>query len=334
MGGKVWRAGAVNTIIVTMSDVPAIRTEDGTKDTLMMRWMLIPLLVGLVAMGCSGPDDGLDEDAAPGEQRGRFGLVHVTYDHDWAESGDAVLLTTTAQFVRYAAMDRDQVSRLLALPLDPDHDLPALDQCKRYDLSVDMVAEEALEAEETGNVELLEAGQLKIQTKGETVTLSPRHFPWLLPFISGVVYGEAQTSAVNTVSGVRAVADGGEAIGAFTAQVESPTLPRLLQVGTAQPSALISASRTALNVRWSADDKTADVTYAELRYTRGKRDVALRCRVRDDGSFELPASLLAEISGKTTLELVRLRRAPFTAAGLEQGELRLAVRDRASVQFE
>jgi len=297
---------------------------------MLLRWM--PVLLLVLVLGCSGPVDVEDDTAL---EQGRFGLVYVSYDHDWAETGDAVLLTTTAQFVRYAVMDRDQVARLLALPLDPDHDLPAADQCRLYDMSIDVAQEEELEEEETNSIELLEAGDLRIQTDGETVTLSPRHFPWLLPFISGVVYGEAQSSAVNKVSGVRASGAGGEAVGAFSAQVGSPELPRLLRVGAVEPSALITASRGGLALRWSTGEQGEnDVAYAELRYTRGKRDLALRCRVRDDGGFELPASMLNELSGKSTLELVRLRRTFFTAGGLERGELRVAVRDRATVQFE
>lgn len=299
----------------------------------MIHWKLMLVLPLALVMACSGADM-LEEDAALGEH-GRFGLVYVSYDHDWAESGDAVVLTSTAQFVRYSAMDREQVARLLALPLHPERDLPALDRCQVYDLSVDVVAEEALESEENGSVELLEAGDLSIQTEERTVTLSPRHFPWLLPFISGVVYGEAQSSAVEKVSGVKASAAGGGAVGSFTAQVASPELPRLLQVGAAEPAPLVNiASGQPLALRWAtAASGGADVTYTELRFTRGKRDMALRCRVRDDGAFELPAASLSELTGKMSLEVVRLRRSFFDTAGLESGELRLAVRDTVTIEL-
>jgi hypothetical protein len=198
------------------------------------------------------------------------------------------------------------------------------------------VAEETLEGEETGSVELLEAGDLSIQTEGQTVTLSPRHFPWLLPFISGVVYGEAQSSAVEKVSRVKASAGGGAAVGTFTAQVASPELPRLQRIGMSEPAALVNATTSQpLALRWSTPEggSRADVTYTELRFIRGKRDMALRCRVRDDGAFELPASTLADLSGKVTLEVVRLGRAFFNASGLDQGELRIAVRDTVTVGF-
>jgi hypothetical protein len=301
--------------------------------------LAIPLaLISLGLLGCSGPE--LEEDASMGG-KGRFGLVDVSYEHDWATEGSGeVLLTTTAQFVRYSALDREQVARLLALPLDPAADLPSVDQCKIYDLSVDLVAEEAMESE-SGSIELLEAGDLRIQTEDHTVTLSPRHFPWLLPFIYGVMYGEAQTGAVERVGAVKATADGGEAVGAFSAQVGSPELPRLARVGADAPSGLVVVPRgQPLPLRWSGTllDEGAefpdDVVYTELRYTKGKRDWALRCRMRDDGAFDLPGGLLTEGSGKATLEVARLRRSFFTAGGLERGELRVSVRDKVTIQLQ
>jgi hypothetical protein len=66
----------------------------------MIRWKLMLLLSLALLTACSGAD--MLDDAALGEQ-GRFGLVYVSYDHDWAESGQSVLLTSTAQFVRYSA---------------------------------------------------------------------------------------------------------------------------------------------------------------------------------------------------------------------------------------
>ena len=299
-----------------------------------MRW-ISPLAVALFCVGCSGPED-LDEASLGG--KGRFGLVYVNYDHDWAERGEAVLFTTTAQFVRYAAMAEDQVARLLALPLDPAKDLPAVDQCRTYDLSLELLAEEAVENEETGSIELLEAGNLRIQTDAQTVTLAPRHFPWLLPFISGVIYGEAQNGVVERVAGVKATAEGGEAVGAFAAQLDSPELPRLLQVAQGQPSPLVVASRSQpLAVRWSpagAETGRNEVTYLELRYNKGKRDLALRCQLKDDGAFEVPASHLAGLVGKVPLEIARLKRAFFSASGLQRGELRVTVRDTAALQLQ
>ncbi|MCC6751716.1 MAG: hypothetical protein IT371_28955 [Deltaproteobacteria bacterium] len=290
-------------------------------------------------LGCSGTQLP-DEDATSGTERS-FGLLSVAYGHDWGDSGDDLVLTTTAQFVRYGAFDREQVSRLLALPLEPGRDLPGLDACRVYDLTVDLKADGMVRSEEPGNVELLEAGDLRVQTQAGTVLLVPRHYPGLLPFISGVAYGEAQAMRVPEAGGVKASAGGGEAVGAFTVHAPSPTLPKLTRVGSVAPTATTLVSRTAeLPLRWQAAEAASqsDVTYIELRFSRGRKDQALRCRVRDDGAFDVPAALMSSLApdgdGKLTLELSRLRRTFFVAPGLEQGELRVAVRDRAPLQLQ
>jgi hypothetical protein len=294
-----------------------------------MRRYLPVFFLSLTFSGCSG-EQATEEPAAG--QGARFGLISVAYGHDWQESGEGMLLTTTAQFVRYTAMNQDQVARLLALPLDPSRDLPGVDRCKTYDLSVD--AEVAKEPEEQGNVELLEAGDLQVQTQQQQIVLAPKHFPGLLPFISGVVYSEAQAGLVELAGRVRASSQGGETVGSFSAQTASPALPRIAGIGDTEPSQIAPLRKDSdLTVRWQASDAVAgDVTYLELRFSRNKKDFALRCQLQDDGLFDVPQSMLAEVSGKVTLELARLRRTLFTASGLDQGELRVTVRDVAQLQ--
>ncbi len=292
------------------------------------RALVVPLLAAVALwVGCSAEPPS--EDAGP-EQAARFGLIAVSYSHDWAQSGAGMVLSSAAQFVRFSALSREQVGRILALPVDPDRDLPTLDRCRLYDLSPELAAS-APESEEQGSVELLEAGELKVQTATRTVTLAPKHFPGLLPFVSGVIYGEAEAALVEDAGRVQAISTGGEAVGAFTSSVTSPELPRLLTIGSREPGEEVRLGRDRdLTLRWTpATRADGDVTYLELRYARGKRDLALRCRLKDDGAFELPAALLAEVSGQLSLELVRLRRSLFTAFGLDQAELRVTVRDTA-----
>ncbi len=288
----------------------------------------------LLLLGCSS-EEGL-VDAGASAQESRRGLVYVGYEHDWADASEASLLTTTAQFVRYSALDQEQVARLLGLPLDPEEDLPALDLCRTYDLSIPPEAEEALVEGSPANVELLEAGDLQIQAQEKTISLMPRHFPGLLPFISGVIYGESQLTMDKQPQQISASSSGGEAVGNFYAQLSTPALPRLTSLGNAQPAAQVTVEGGGpLAVRWrSASPAPEDVTYLELRYTQEKQEVALRCRVRDDGAFSIPRAMLAGVEGRATLELTRLRRSSFSAAGLDQGELRLTLRDSAALTLK
>ena len=297
-----------------------------------MSRLALALLASVALAACAGEPPPGEEPNVP--QAARFGLISVTYGHSWAESGDGMLLTTAAQFVRYSALHRDQVGRLLALPLDPDGDLPGLERCRVDDLSVDLASSAPTEPE-SGSVELLEAGDLQVQTQGRNFRLAPKHYPGLLPFISGVVYGEAEASLVENAANVHASSNGGETVGPFVAQLGSPSLPRLLQVGAAQPSQAIGLLHDRdLQVRWQppTDAQAGDVLYLELRFSKGTREQALRCRPLDDGSFDIPQALLADVNGNAVLEIARLRRTPFSTTGLDQAELRVTVRDTAALQ--
>jgi hypothetical protein len=298
----------------------------------MKRWIILfalaPVLGG--GTGCNGGQES-DEGAVSGQ---RHGLVSVAYEHDWSQSQEARVLRTTAQFIQFSTGSRDEVARLLALPIDPERDLPGPDKCRTYDLTVDLAEEATIDTESRGAVELLEAGDLKVETRERSMTLVPRHLPSLLPFISGVVYGEGEAALVEEAGTVKVSSEGGEAVGPFSAQQGSPSLPKLTQVAGRDPSSGSAVSRTDLQVRWQrSEEPSSDLLYIELRYSRAKREMALRCRPATDGAFTLPQSLLAEVGGKVTLEVSRLRRAFFQAAGLDRGELQVSVRDVLTLQL-
>lgn len=295
-------------------------------------------LLAVIAAGCSG-DQALDDERIT-ESEHSFGLLSVTYTHDMPDpslglADAAPELTTTAQFVRYGAMRDTHVARLLALPLDPDRDLPAIDTCEPYDLSANLT-EDDVDPEDSGHVELLEAGKLQIQTATESLALVPRHFPWLLPFISGVVYGEASAHWSAQAGHIVAEAAGGEGVGAFRVDGTIPPLPHLLRLGDGEATGEVHTANAAdpLALTW-LPARTAvdgDLTYIEVRDAQGDSHSVLRCAVRDDGAFELSRSQLLALTsregGRLSLEAARLRRTPFSARGLDHGELLLTVRSR------
>jgi hypothetical protein len=309
---------------------------------LCYRAIAVALVVVLGA--CSGADIG--ETGTRAEKS--FGLLSVSYVHDWESARGASAapeLITTAQFVRYSALDRDQVARLLALPLDPSQDLPATGQCKLYDLSLDLGQEGVIEGTANegtieSNVELLEAGNLRIATSERNVTLKPKHYPGLLPFISGVIYGEAQSDRAGHPGNVTISADGGEAVGAFKLQSKSPALPQLIEIAGSSPDRGPTLRRGQhMHVAWRkpvSDKKSNDIRYLELRRIAGERDVVLRCLpAASDHRFTISAEQLALLSQtvgtRISIELSQIRRATFDASGLQQGELRLKSTDTAAL---
>ncbi len=308
----------------------------------ILSFLLSLALVSVAPLwGCSSGEEPMVDPAHPAAHS--FGLMAVGYTHDWQADADApegLELTTTAQFVRYSALDRSQVARLLALPLNPDADLPGVDTCRVYDLTIDLGGAGGLDGRDTATVDLLEAGDLEVETSSGTVKLAPRHFPGLLPFISGVVYGEAQSDHATKTGHVHVGASGGETVGSFRVEGKSPVLPKIATLGGEVPAREpIIGGAHDLALRWarpSADlQQDDDVFYVEVRHPAAKRDLVLRCTPKDDGRFAITAAdlgkLMNGVRGRVVIDLVRVRRTFFAARGLDNGELRVMVRDRASV---
>jgi len=286
---------------------------------------------GMILAGCSG-DPGLDEDAQQGGDRS-FGLLTVQYLAEGPayvpELGDqpaSLEVTATAQFVRYSAMETEQVARVLALPFDPVHDLPALDTCGVYHLSTDL-NEQDVEGEQGAEVELLEAGELAVDA-GSNLVLVPKYFPGLVPFVSGVVYGEAQATQASPPDRVTAVSAGSEAVEPFRAEGISP-----------EPLSLEPLAQTSLeqgiSLRWQVNSRqpeAAEVAYLEIKPTHSNGQRAVRCRMLDDGAFEVDAEVLAvlrqDAGTNLTLEAGRVRQMSFSAEGLDSAKLRLSATER------
>lgn len=302
----------------------------------MKRWIAL-LFTLVLGFGCSG-EVGLD-DGSVGVQETRVGLVSVNYVHSWDNRHGAALMTSSAQFVRYSDMQHDQVARLLALPLNPQRELPDVDRCEIFDLSIDLADHAAQETEEQGYIELLEAGDLQVKAQDQTISMLPRHFPGLLPFISGVTYGESQTTLLSGEANfVEMRSSGGESVGPFTVRLGSPRLPGLTRLASQVPTSSVTLPPgTALPLEWKPStsvDRHQQLTYVELRYKVGRRDQVLRCRLADDGKYEIPATVLSTIHGRVLFSLNRMRRSSFSASGLQRAELRVTVQDTATLQLQ
>jgi hypothetical protein len=290
-----------------------------------MNRLLVALVLAstTVFIGCGA---GSDEGTLSSQQERSFGLMSITYTRDAAAS-DLELLTT-AQFVRYSAVEATQVARLLALPLDPQRDLPAADSCQLYDLEVDL-QDNVADDQELASIELLEAGNLDVRTSAGSLSLVPRHYPGLLPFIFGVVYGEGQADRVAQAGTVEVSGNGGEMVGAFAVKSATPELPQLTSLGGEMDP------RQSLALGWQGTAQQGDTFYLELRKVDGKEQQVLRCRPNDDGTFNVSSSDLAGLgltSGdRLQLDAARLRRTDFSASGLESAALQLTIRDRATL---
>lgn len=305
------------------------------------RSLFVAAGVALLAAGCSGEPAGPagDETAATAHS---FGLLTLRIapqpGNEPAEpaAGTSLELSATAHLARYRALDPDQVARLLALPLDPQRELPALDECGWFDPTRD-ADEEDVAHDDEGEIDLLEAGDIRIVAPARSLALRPRSFAGLLPFVSGTVYQEAQ---INVAAGfeqpIEISAAGGAAVGGFGLRVLLPALPA---VGVAAPVAATSAgggaasgATPALELRWTVARAAAETMYLELQGTERPAGPVLRCNVNDVGRFAVPRRLLDALdpmdTGGVLLEAVRLRRTPFHARGLGEAEVRVIASER------
>src|SRR5256885_180680 len=151
-----------------------------------------PIALALVfsAVGCTGRGDARDAgDTARGLVR-----VDLSYTHLSATPAAVARFDAQARFVRYRAFDSASVPTILGFA---DFDGLPLDSCKVTDGTAEL--DEALASDTiapTAEVALLDAGRLELRGPIDRAAISPRHYPELVPFVSGVVYGGDETSPV------------------------------------------------------------------------------------------------------------------------------------------
>ena len=291
-----------------------------------------PIALAVVfAAGCSGRDAVRDAgDAVRGLVR-----VDLSYTHSAGMLPGDARFDAQARFVRYRAFDAASVPTILGFA---DFETLPLDGCKVSDGTAEL--DSALAADgvaPTAEVALLDAGNLELRgppNQGDRAVITPRHYPELVPFVSGVVYGGDEMSPVALALGqpYQVSGEGGNEVGPFSATVAAPRSFPTLSVDLLHRG-------SDLDVRWSTESTpTAEPLLLEARWSsRIGGTHMVRCRVRDDGSFSIPHDAFAELPATTavssaTVTATRLSRAPFFAPGAGRGELTVALKDVAALQ--
>jgi hypothetical protein len=274
------------------------------------------------AAGCSGRDVGRDA----GEQA--RALVRVDLSFTRVPGGEP-RFDAQAHFVRYRAFDPAGVPTLLGFT---DFDGISLDACRVSDGTAEL--DEALSADGTARgipaeVALLDAGRLDLRGPIDRATLMPHHYPELVPFVSGVIYGGDETRGVALGLGqsYQVTSEGGEEVGPFVA---SAVAPRAFPVLTVEPL----HRGGDLEVRWADPpvEPGAEPLLVEVKWTGRAGARAVRCRVRDDGELSIPHDLLDAQLTTATVTATRIARSPLTAPGAGRGELTVSLRDLAPLQ--
>lgn len=293
----------------------------------MRRLGSIAIALVFAAVGCAGRDAVQDAgDASRGMVR-----VDLSYTHQAGAPAGDVRFESQARFVRYRAFDANSVPTILGFA---DFEGLPLDGCKVSDGTAEL--DEALAADSiapTAEVSLLDAGRLALTGPIDRAAIAPRHYPELVPFVSGVIYGGDETSPVALGLGqpYQVTGEGGSEVGPFTAVVTAPR---------AFPSLTLDALHRGsdLDVRWTVEPTPAnEPLLLEAKWSSRAGTRSVRCRVRDDGAFSIPhdafdALPIASALTSATVTATRIARAGLYAPGAGHGELTLSLKDVAPLQ--
>ena len=251
----------------------------------------------------------------------------------------SVTVAAAGRLLRYRGVDLDG-AQVLAGARDRERD--PVGRCQvRIDKDDEAQLEDALAtAPPDATVQMLDAGDVLVRLAGQTVKMSPRFVPDIVPFVSGVVYdGETSGSDAEIDLGSRdaaVVAFGGQQVGSFAIAAEVPPVPRLMTLaGTAADANPGVDAGAELPLTWAAGDGHGTVTITVAR----DAGPTLRCRVQDSGHFTIPAPMLARVADafrgdNLAVAVERSRRSPFAAPGLDSAEVEITTRDVVTLRAD
>src|SRR6478752_3029881 len=207
----------------------------------------LPLIAALLIplAGCSGRDAVRDA----GDSTHSLVRVDLSYTHMAGAPLADVRFDAQAHFVRYRSFDPQSVPTILGFA---DYDGIPLDACKAYDGTAALDQALGAESLNIAEVSLLDAGRIDVRGPADRAALRAVHYPELVPFVSGVVYGgdDARPLTLGLGQAYQVTGDGGEEVGPFTAAVAAPR---------SFPGLTVEALRRGadLDVRWNSADEAA-----------------------------------------------------------------------------
>jgi hypothetical protein len=277
--------------------------------------LAVVLCLAWLPLACGG--GGELRDAS--QQGGSYARISVTYVHRHGDAASRVQLQAEAQFVRYRNAAAPGIEALLG---SSPQEL-GREECRLVDRRARSGAALGADAPEP-EVALLDAGDLLLRGPSGQSALVAKRYPDLVPFVAGVYYSESEPplDLEQGPSGeVQILGIGGAEVGSFAA-----TVPLPLEA----PAADATWVGTGLELRWTpgADPEGLRI---EVRDARGDRH-SVTCAADDDGSFTVPAALVQSLGARDLRVAVeRVRRQQFTGAGVDGGEIVVALRDTSEI---
>ncbi|WP_437732937.1 hypothetical protein [Sorangium sp. So ce1335] len=313
------------------------------------------VLAGAALIGCSAPVAG--DDAADASGVVTQGVVRVerainlSRDDAWTTSavefdeaalpsaaveGAGSVTNVSAKFMRLSsAADPELAERVVGSTFD----LPSAGSCMVLSPAGD---EAATSLSAIGPIELLDAGDVTMRTDSAAMPLAARAFPDVGDLVFGVFYTSRDaTSDLPAPARYVFESSGTGLLDRFSFEADAPAGPEEVRVGDADlaDGVQLDAGVGAV-VQWRADEgaeagRSRDVIYVDVTSARG---TAVRCAFKDTGRGVIPGSLLdpstlGPLPADATLAVHRTRQVPFSASGIDLGEVRfdLSVIGRARI---
>ncbi|XXX75756.1 hypothetical protein WMF30_49710 [Sorangium sp. So ce134] len=310
------------------------------------------LLAGAALIGCSAPVAG---DAADVNGVVTQGVVRVerainlsrdaaapielddAAQPSGADEGAGSVTNVLAKFMRLSsAMDPELAEGAVGQPFV----LPSAGSC--------MVLSPAAEDEAASSfsslspIELLDAGDVTMRTDSTEMPLAARAFPDVGALVFGVFYTSRDaTSDLPAPARYVFESSGSGQLDRFAFEAEAPAGPEDVRVGDADLADGVELDAgVGATVQWRANEdgdaaRARDVIYVDVTSAHG---ATVRCAFKDTGRGVIPGSLLdpstlGPLPASATLAVHRTRQVPFSASGIDLGEVRfdLSVNGRARV---
>jgi len=283
---------------------------------------IIGFLLLWVALGVAcGPEEP-SQGVLQSELSTNVGEILISYAQPLGEPNEEQLedsFRISARFVRIRDIERQDVRSLWSeeLPLVE----ASIDECDVLEAS--SPRDQML----TGSLELLDAGELRLQVAGEEERIPNWNFPSVYGVVAGVLYGGDEGLGLGFVAEqeYRLVGGGSEEIGAIELAMLAPSELTGVVIGgveLGEDSVTLEASNS-LDIRWEPSESGSEILI-ELSYAQFNSEQRLVCRSLDDGYLEVPSRSASRLweAGVSDARLViyRVLRRPFAVDGLEEAE--------------
>lgn len=165
----------------------------------------------------------------------------------------------------------------------------------------------------TTSATLLDVGAVSLEGAGVRTAMVPRRLPDVVDLVSGVVYTARGPEEGSFGAGRYVLHVAGNAeVPSFAREAEAPSVPAVSSVAEQSVASTTVVIDGASEVVWEPDH---DLVIIEVS---GGPKIA-RCAFADTGRGQVPAWTFGS---QGTLTVHRVHREPFTAPGIEHGEIR------------